>query len=74
MLYPQELLFGFELRMLGSGTLTISDTLRFQLRLICLSLLLSRELVRLSLFELLALLSLFLLDLMFLSFADKPGF
>ena len=64
MLYPEEFLFRFELSMLGSGALTISDTLRFQLSLIRPSLLLPRELVRLSLFELLALTTLFLLDLM----------
>ena len=71
MLYPEELLFGFELGPLGGSTFTVRDTLRFQPRLIRLALLLLRDLVRLSLFELLALATLLLLDLLFLSFADK---
>ena len=56
------------------GALTVSDTLYFQLSLIRPALLLPREIVRLSRFELLALTTLFLLDLMFLSFVDKPCF
>jgi len=74
MLYPQELLFGFKLGALGGGTFAVRHTLRFQPRLIRPSLLLLRDLVRLSLFELLALATLLLLDLLFLSFADKACF
>jgi hypothetical protein len=59
---------------LGRGTFTVSDTLCFQPGLIRLSLLLLREIVRLSLFELFAFTTLFLLDLVFLSFADKSCF
>jgi hypothetical protein len=72
--YPQELLFSFELGTLGRSTFTVSATLRFQPGLIRPSLLLLREFVRLSLFELLALTTLLLLDLLFLSFVDKPCF
>jgi hypothetical protein len=74
MLYPQEFFFGFELGTLGRGTFTVSNTLRFQLGLIRPSLLLLCDRVRLSLFELLTLTTLFLLDLLFLSFADKSCF
>jgi hypothetical protein len=74
MAYPEEFFFGFELGPLGGGTLTVSDTLRLQLGLIRPSLLLPCELVRLALFELLALATLLLLDLLFLSFANKPCF
>jgi hypothetical protein len=74
MLYPEEPLFRFALGMLGRGTLTVSNTLRFQPGLVRPSLLLLRELVGLSFFELFALTTLVLLDLLFLSFADKPCF
>jgi hypothetical protein len=72
--YPQEFLFGFKLGTLGRSTFTVSNTLRFQPGLIRPSLLLLCDRVRLSLFKLLALTTLFLLDLMFLSFADKSCF
>jgi len=74
MLYPQELLFGFELGTLGRSPFTVSDTLRFQPGLIRPALLLLRECVCLAFFELLALATFLLLDLLFLSFADKPCF
>jgi hypothetical protein len=74
MAYPEELLFRFELGPLRRGALTVSGTLRLQPGLICSPLLFLRDFVCLSLFELFALTTLFLLDLLFLSFADKPGF